>query len=219
MKTESFGFAPSWVDFAIVLLMGVGLWRGRKRGMSEELLDIVKWALIVVVAAFLYEPGGRLLASMSVFSPLSCYLFVYVGIMLMVVTVFGFIRRGAGAKLVGSDVFGSAEYYLGMVAGAFRYTCMILVAMAFLNARYYTPEELRASAKYQNDNFGSNFFPSLPDLQQEVFRNSYVGRFTKEYLNVVLIQPTVSGDGKSLSGDDNIAHRRERSVYDVLDKR
>jgi len=211
-------FSLSWVDCAILMLLAVGLWRGRKRGMSEELLDIVKWAIIVVAAGFLYEPGGRFLNSVSVFSPLSCYVAVYMGIALLVVIIFSFVRRGAGAKLVGSDVFGSAEYYLGMAAGVFRYACIILVAMAFLNARYYTPEELRTRTQYQQDNFGSSFFITWPDLQQEVFLHSYVGRFTKEYLSVVLIQPT-SSEGKSLGGDDSMAHRRERSVYDVLDKK
>src|SRR5262245_7489223 len=106
MKDESFGL--SWVDFAVVLLLIVGLWRGKKRGMSEELLDIVKWAVIVVVCALVYEPAGRFLASMSVFSPLSCYVAVYAGMALIIAITFSFIRRGAGAKLVGSDVFGAA---------------------------------------------------------------------------------------------------------------
>jgi uncharacterized membrane protein required for colicin V production len=196
----------------------VGLWRGKKRGMSEELLDIIKWTVIVVACALLYEPAGRYLASMSIFSPLSCYVAVYMSLALVIVIVFSFLRRGAGAKLVGSDVFGSAEYYLGMAAGVFRYACIILVAMAFLNARYYSPEEVRANTKYQEDNFGTTFFLTLPDLQQEVFRHSYVGRFTKEYLSVVLIRPT-AGEGNSLTGDQNIGRRRERSVYDVLDKK
>ncbi len=209
----------SWVDFAVVLLLGVGLWRGRRRGMSEELLDIIKWALIVVVAGFLYEPGGRFLAqTTSVFSLLSCYVAVYMGLALIIVLLFSLIRRGIGSKLVGSDAFGSAEYYLGMVAGVFRYACIILVGMAFLNARYYSPEELRVRTQYQQDNFGSSFFVTLPDLQQEVFRRSLLGRLTQQYLNVVLIRPTV-GDGKELGGDNAIGRRRERSVYDVLEKR
>ena len=53
----------SWVDLAVALLLGVGLWRGRKRGLSEELLDIIKWTLIVLVAGLLYEPGGRFLVA------------------------------------------------------------------------------------------------------------------------------------------------------------
>ena len=217
MKEDTFGI--SWVDLALLLVLGLGLWRGRKRGMSEELLDIIKWALIVVVAGFLYEPGGRFLADMtSVFSLASCYVAVYMGLALLIVILFSFIRRGVGAKLVGSDVFGSAEYYLGMVAGVFRYACIILVGLAFLNARYYSPEELRARAKYQQDNFGSSFFVTLPDLQEEVFKHSFAGRFTQEYLNVVLIRPT-AGEDKGLGGDNALGRRRERSVYDVLDKR
>jgi uncharacterized membrane protein required for colicin V production len=217
MKTE-LGLSLSWVDLAALSLLLVGLWRGKKRGMSEELLDIVKWAVIVVACGLFYEPAGRYLASMSIFSPLSCYVAVYMLFALMIVVVFSFVRKGAGAKLVGSDVFGSAEYYLGMGAGVFRYSCIILVAMAFLNARYYTPEEIRANTKYQEDNFGTTFFLTLPDLQQEVFQHSYVGRFTKEYLSVVLIRPT-AGDGNSLTGDSNLGRRRERSVYDVLEKK
>ena len=216
MNTGNLPF--NWFDLVLVAVLVGGILRGRKRGMSEELLDIVKWALIVVAAGFLYEPGGRFLASMSVFSLLSCYVGVYALILLAVAIIFSMVRRGAGAKLVGSDVFGSAEYYLGMAAGVFRYACIILVGMAFLNARYYTPQEVRERNQYQQDNFGSSFFPTLPGLQEEVFTRSYVGRFAKEYLNVVLIRST-SGDGKSLSGENDIARRRERSVYDVLDKK
>jgi len=214
MKAET--FSVSWVDVVVLVLLGVGIWRGRKRGMSEELLDIVKWALIVVVAGFLYEPGGRFLTqSTSIFSPLSCYVAVYTAIALGIVMICSMVRKSVGDKLVGSDTFGSAEYYLGMLAGAFRYACIILVGMAFLNARYYTPEEIAASTKYQMDNYGSRFFMTLPDLQQEVFNRSLTGRLTHEHLNVVLIRPS-SGEGKDLGGSDAIGRKRERAVYDAL---
>src|SRR5438876_11781531 len=101
MNTE---FNFSWVDLAVALLLGVGLWRGRKRGMSEELLDIIKWVLIVVTAGFLYQPGGQFLAQMtSVFSLLSCYVAVYMGLALLIVLFFSMIRKSVGSKLVGSD--------------------------------------------------------------------------------------------------------------------
>lgn len=202
----------SWVDLVVVGLLGVGIWRGRKRGMSEELLDIVKWALIVLAAGFLYEPSGRFLReTTSIFSPLACYLTSYIALALGVVALIATVRHSVGSKLVGSDTFGSAEYYLGMVAGAFRYACIMLVSMAFLNARYYSPEEVAASTKYQMDNYGSSFFLTLPDLQKEVFQRSFAGRLTREHLNVVLIQPT-SGEGKALGGDDTVSKRRERTV-------
>lgn len=212
--TGSFG----WVDFVIVILLGVGLWRGKKRGMSEELLDIFKWAVLVVVAAVAYEPGGRMLAQTAVFSLLSCYIFSYFTIALLVFAVFAFIRKGVGAKIVGSDVFGSAEYYLGMMAGVFRYSCIILVAMAFLNARYYSPEEMAASKQYQQDNFGSSFFVTLPDLQQEVFAHSFVGRLAHQHLHVAFIRPTAP-DGKGLGADTDLGRRRERSVYEVMENK
>lgn len=218
MKAAAPEFSISWVDFIIVGLLFVGLWRGRKRGMSEELLDIFKWAVIVVAAGFLYEPGGRLLAQTSVFSLLSCYIFVYFSIVLLTFLVFSMIRRSVGAKIVGSDVFGNGEYYLGMVAGMFRYTCIILVGMAILNARYYSPEEVAASRRYQDDNFGSSFFVTLPDLQQEVFTRSVAGRLAHEHLRVTLIRPTAP-DGSGLGKDTDLGRRRERSVYEVLEKK
>lgn len=209
----------NWVDCAIVLLLGFGLWRGRKRGMSEELLDILKWALIVVGAGFLYQPCAQLLLGFtSIFSPLACHVTSYMTLALLIATVFAVIRRSAGAKLVGSDVFGSSEYYLGMIAGMFRYACIIIVGMSFLNARQYSPEEVKANVKYQEDNFGTTFFMTLPDLQQAVFRSSMTGRLAYEYLQVVLIRP-MAGGGKDLGGNNNTAHARERSLYDVLDKK
>jgi uncharacterized membrane protein required for colicin V production len=208
-------FSVSWVDLMVVVLLGVGIWRGRKRGMSEELIDIVKWALIVVIAGLLYEPSGRFLAQMtSIFSPLSCNLAAYIALAFAVIGLCAMVKKSVGDKVVGSDTFGSAEYYLGMIAGAFRYACIMLVGMAFLNARYYTPEEVAASTKYQLDNYGSSFFMTVPDLQTEVFHRSFAGRLTHEHLNVVLIRPT-SGEGRDLGGEDSVSKRRERTVGDA----
>jgi uncharacterized membrane protein required for colicin V production len=209
----------SWVDFAVVVLLGVGLWRGRKRGMSEELLDILKWALIVLVAGFLYQPCAQMLLGFTtIFSPLACHVTTYISLALIIAIIFAVIRRGAGAKLVGSDAFGSSEYYLGMMAGMFRYACIIIVGMSLLNARHYSPEEIKANTKYQEDNFGTTFFMTLPDLQQSVFGASVSGRLARQYLQIVLIQP-MPGGGKDLSGINNTANARERSMYDVLDKK
>jgi uncharacterized membrane protein required for colicin V production len=211
-------FILSWVDFAVVLLLFVGLWRGRKRGMSEEFLDIVKWALIVVLAGFGYQPCAQLLLSFtSVFSPLSMYVATYMALALIIAIIFSIIRKHVGAKLIGSDVFGSAEYYLGMLAGLFRYACIIIVGLSFLHAPLYTPEQIKANIKYQEYNFGTTFFLTVPDLQQQVFKGSLSGRFAEDYLQFVLIQPTAAADPEL--GGKNKANARERSMYDVLDKK
>lgn len=209
----------SWVDIVVVGALGFGLWRGRKRGMSEEFLDIVKWVVTVIAGGFLYQPIGQLLSqSTSVVSTLACYIGTYLALVLIIAIAFSYIKRGLGEKLSGSDAFGSAEYYLGMISGTFRYACILIVAFSFLNARAYSPEEIKASEKYQLDNFGSSFFLTLPDLQREVFSQSVAGRAVREYLGFALIQPTAPG-GKQLGGANNIAHARERSVYEVLDKK
>src|SRR5262245_28319833 len=102
----------SWMDLVTVVIIGAGVVRGRKRGISEELLDVIKWVLILVAAAYIYEPLGSMLASSTVFSLLSCYVAVYATIVAILLLLFSFIRKQVGDKLVSSDVFGDAEYYL-----------------------------------------------------------------------------------------------------------
>src|SRR5439155_838084 len=56
-----------WFDVLVITVLLVGVSRGRKRGMSEELLDVIKWALVVFIAANIYEPAGQVLAQSTVF--------------------------------------------------------------------------------------------------------------------------------------------------------
>ncbi len=194
----------SWVDLLVVGLLVVGVLHGRKRGMSEELLDIIKWSLIVGLAGLLYEPGGRWLSQISAFTLLSSYIFSYLIIAVLIFSFFVFIKRKVGEKLIGSDVFGSAEYYLGMAAGGYRYLCVLLVAMAFLNARHYNATEIAEKDKYQDYNFGTKLIPTLPDIQKEVFDRSLSGRVAHDYLNVILIRSTASSE-KGLGSGSTIA--------------
>ena len=215
MKSEDFSF--SWIDLVILAVLVMGVIRGRKRGMSEELLDVLKWILIVATAGFVYGPLGGFLSDSTMFSHLSSYIATYTAIVILYMLVFSFIRRHIGGKLIGSDVFGNAEYYLGMAAGAVRYACITLVAMAFLNARYFSPGEVSAEIKYQQDNFGSIYFPTFCGIQHEVFAQSLTGRLTKDYLGVVLIKPT-SPEEKGL-GNAGLVRNREQNVFEVLDKK
>ena len=208
----------SWVDLFVVGILVVGVFRGRKRGMSEELLDIIKWTLIVGLAGVLYEPGGRWLAHFSVFSPLFSNVFAYVIVALLIYSTFVFLKNKLGEKLVGSDVFGRAEYYLGMAAGAYRYLCILLFAMAFLNARHYDASEIVEKDKYQDQNFGTKLIPTVPDVQKEVFDRSFTGRVVHDYLNVVLIRPTAASDA-GLGGENSLYRQREKAVDQILDRK
>jgi len=190
------------------MVLIIGIVRGRKRGISEELLDVIKWVLILAGAAYFYEPLGTALAQNSVFSLLSCYVAVYAVIAGVVLGIFAYLRRRIGDKLIGSDAFGSGEYYLGMAAGLFRYACILLVILAFMNARYFSPEEIQASQQYQEKNYGSQFFPSFWVLQSEVFSKSLTGTFARDHLSLLLIRPTAPED-KSL-GNNTTVHGREK---------
>jgi uncharacterized membrane protein required for colicin V production len=211
-------FTVSWVDLVILLVVIAGIARGRKRGMSEELLDIIKWVSVLVAVAFLQRPMGEMMASSTMFSLLSCYIFVYTAIVVVCKVLFGFLRRQIGDKLVSSDFFGSAEYYLGMLAGAFRYVCVTIVVLAFLNARYYSPEEIQEDINFQANNFGAIRFPTLATLQNEVFTHSFFGMATRDFAPFLLI-PSTPPETKGLAGGNNVVRARERSVNQVLERR
>ena len=75
-----------------------------------------------------------------------------------------------------------------------RYACMVLVALAVLNAPYYSMADIMQSKAYNNRWFGGgmkdyngDFIPSLAGVQAGVFKNSLVGPFIKDYLGVLLI--------------------------------
>lgn len=203
----------NWFDLVAVIMLVIGFIRGRKRGMSEELLDVLQWLIIVVVSALLYAPLGKFVSSFTHMSLLLSYITSYVVIAIAIKLVFTVIKRGVGEKIIGSDVFGSMEYYLGTVAGAVRYLCMLIFAMAILNAKYISEAELAALAKVQKDNFGSISFPTLGSLQQDIFNKSFTGQMARRYINNQLITPTAYGPDTQREG---VARRRERAVDEAI---
>ena len=124
------------------------------------------------------------------FGRLTCYLLAYVAGALLIFLVFVGVKRVFSGKLVGSDIFGRSEYYLGMGSGLVRASCMLLAALALLNARYFSPTEVRAMEARDIDIYGSDFFPGLHTVQTTVFNQSLTGPWIKENLGFLLIKPT-----------------------------
>jgi uncharacterized membrane protein required for colicin V production len=181
----------NFFDASVIIVLLVGIARGRKHGMSEELLSMIQWLAILFGCAAIYEPTGEMIRqSTSVFSRLSCYLLAYGAVGLLVVLVFAGIKRTLGGKLLGSDIFGRSEYYLGMASGLVRSSCILLAVLALLNARYFSPTEVRAMERFQDDVYGSNFFPTLQSVQATVFDKSLTGPWIKQNLGFLLIKPT-----------------------------
>ena len=191
-------------DVALAVVLFVGVVRGRKHGMSVELMNLVRWVLILAGCSLIYEQGGRMLSQSTPISLLSSYVLVYTSVGLVIFCGFALVQRGLGGKLVGSDIFGGAEYYLGMGAGLVRFACMLLAAMALLNARYFSPQEVRAMEKTQDDLYGSNYFPTLHTIQAVVFEKSLAGPWIRDHLSYLLIRPTRS--------EQNDLHQKEFSL-------
>ena len=189
-------------DLLLVVILAAGIYTGRKEGMSGGLIPLLRWLCIVFICAVAYEPLGNLFnTSASIFSTLTCYLLAYVGSALIIVATFIGIKRALGGKLLGSDVFGSTEYYFGMGSGLVRFACIVLAFLALLNARLYSSAEIKAHEKYVNDVYGKDYFPGLQALQSTVFEKSLTGPWIKENLAFFLIKPTAPED-KSLHQKD-----------------
>jgi len=188
----------NFFDVALVAILGVGIFHGRKEGMSQGLIPLFRWLCIVFLCALAYEPVGQFFnQSTSLFSALSCYVIAYVGTALVIVALFLAIKHALGGKLLGSDVFGGSEYYLGMGSGLIRYICIVIALLALLNARQFTTTEIKAREKYVNDLYGKDYFPGLQVFQSFVFEKSLTGPWIRENLSFFLIKPTLPED-KSL---------------------
>src|SRR5579863_10365520 len=90
----------NWFDVVAVVVIMVGLNRGRKNGMSEELMITLQWVAIVVVGAFAYRPVGDMLAQTSPVSHLFCYIAIYITAAIVTKLAFGMFKKAIGGKLV-----------------------------------------------------------------------------------------------------------------------
>jgi len=187
----------NWFDVAVIIMLMIGYARGKKHGMSQESLAVLKWIALIGIAAIAYEPLGQWFASTLNIGKLFAFTLAYCLIAAVIAILFLFINRTLGEKLKGSDTFGKGEFYLAMPAGILRFACIVVALLALLNARYYTTAEVRAMAKFQNDNYGSNFFPTLSSVQDDVFMKSFVGKQVKAHLSFLLIKPTAPLSTKS----------------------
>jgi uncharacterized membrane protein required for colicin V production len=178
-------------DLVVLLVLIAGILCGRKRGMSAELLSLLQWIAILIGCGLLYRPLGSMFASSSrLLSLLTCYLLAYAVAAMVIVSLFGLVKKGLGGKLLGSDMFGGSEYYLGMGAGLLRFGCILLVVLAIINARGYDAAEVRAMELYQQKEYGSTYFPTLHTVQATVFEKSMSGPWIRDHLGFLLITPT-----------------------------
>ena len=184
--TLSFNF----FDFLLVAVLVGGVLYGRKRGISVEWFAVTKWLALLLGCALVHRPLGILIAQAAGLGLLTAYLLAYLGTALVILFVFAMLQKRLAPKLVGTDAFGRGEYYLGMVSGMVQFGCMLLVVLALLNARAFTPAELKALEQYQEAAYGSAVFPNLHSFQAAVFERSLFGPWIQQDLGFLLIDPT-----------------------------
>jgi uncharacterized membrane protein required for colicin V production len=202
-------------DGFLAIFLVTGILRGRKRGISEELLDVMQWVVIVVGAALAYHGIGALLINYAKFPPLLGNVIAYVIAAVVIVFLFRTLKRGVGEKLVQGDVFGRFEFYLGMLAGFIRFFCIALFVLAIIHAKYSTPAERERIAELQRKNFGSISFPTFDEMQYSIFYKSASGNLIRTNLSLLLIQPVPDGP---IRPGDTIGRRREAEVERIFTK-
>lgn len=199
----------NWFDVALVLVLGFGFWRGRKHGMTKELIPVSLWLSIVIIAGVGYAILGDLLIQWGVIRSVfgktfnektAAYLTSYLLIATVVFLIFSFIKKITKRGMEGSNFFGGSEYYFGIIAGVIRYACIVLFFLALLNAPVYTQNEIAAKQAYNNRWYGGgmkdykgDFIPSMDEFQFSVFNASLFGPFIKDWFSLVLIHSVPVG--------------------------
>ena len=194
----------NWFDVALVFVVAFGFWRGRRNGMTKEIVPVSQWLAMVSAGAAGYEPLGKLFINAgwiksvfgkSVTEETAGFVTSYLIIVIVMFTIFSLIKHRLKHRLEGSNFFGSSEYYFGMVSGVVRYLCMVIFALALLNAPYYSQADVMSAKAYNNRNFGGglagysgDFFPTISEMQISVFKDSLTGPFLKDNLSVLLVK-------------------------------
>jgi hypothetical protein len=100
-----------------------------------------------------------------------------------------------------------------MVSGVLRYGCILIFALALLNAPHYTQADNLAAKAFNNRWFGGgmsgysgDFFPTLSEIQASVFKDSLTGPFLKNNLSVLLVNTVGPGGPAAKPAVISIGH-------------
>jgi uncharacterized membrane protein required for colicin V production len=187
----------NWFDVVLVVVLGFGLWRGRKNGMSKEVMLVFQWLTLVLASGMGYPLFAPTYANTIGTGKVASAMLGYCTLALATLLVFYILKGIFVPRLTGSNFFGGGEYYLGMVSGLIRFACMLLAALALLKAPFYTTTEIKAHNAYVQRWYGGglysgNFFPDVNTVQEQVFKKSFTGPYVTNYLGTLLIDTAPS---------------------------
>jgi uncharacterized membrane protein required for colicin V production len=201
----SSGLSFNWFDVAVIVILAFGLFRGRKNGMSRELLPAFQWVALVLVCGLGYSPVARIFRNATSLNQLTSDVLAYLLLASVVWVLTSIPKHKFADRLAVSNFFGASEFYLGMFMGIIRFACILLAGLALLNAPFYTTADIEAHAAYVQRWYGGgmqgysgDFIPSLQNVQEQVLEKSFIGPCVKKYLRPLLIN-TVQPDAKKSS--------------------
>ena len=179
----------SWFDIAVVVLLWIGVMRGRARGISNQIVELFQWLLTVFLGVMLYVPIGRALQPHLQVSTVAAHAIAFLLVAGVVKLIAARLANAFSERLLNGDYFGSWEYPLGVVAGALIHAAMLMAALSLVRVKLVTPDEFARSQKKEGAEMGSEFLPDMGRLQAEIFRQSPTGRFIERECAHLMIQP------------------------------
>jgi len=192
-----------WFDGVLLVVLIAGFLRGRKNGMTKEVLPMFQWLAIVLLGGLAYEMAGQLFVNFAGLKITTAFILGYLTLAFMVYLAFVLLKKMLMPRLIGSNFFGSMEYYLGTASGVLRFICVLFFALALLHAPYYTSAEIAARNAYNarwygggQKGFSGNFFPTIQGVQVGVFNESFTGPLIAKYLGVLLVNTEAVKDVK-----------------------
>jgi len=193
-----------WFDVLFAALLAFGLYRGRKNGLTKELVPSLRWVGIVLAAGLGNEFAGQIFHNFTGLGRAGSDCLGYLAMAFLVFVLFIPVEGSLKTRLEGSNLFGGAEYYLGMSAGLVRYLGIILFSLALISTPHYTAAEIQADRDFAFNTFGGgqqgfsgDFFPTFQQVQESVFKRSQVGPFIADHLGAILINSAPASAAKT----------------------
>lgn len=204
----------AWFDLAALGVLAAGVVMGLRRGLSGELLPLAQWLAVFLLCGLTYEIPGVVLAPLAKIQPGIANVICYLALAAVILGGFALLRRAVGQKLLSQQQLGAWDAPLGALAGAARCACLLLVALALLNARYVSPEE---EARLQTAGPGSLASAlSVESIQHDALAGSRAGHFARAQLGGLFIkaQPPAGYFHKKIEG---LGKKMERAIDEGIE--
>src|SRR6267378_3793936 len=82
-----------WFDGVLVVVLIAGFFRGRKNGMTKEVLPMFQWLAIVLLGGLAYETAGQLFINLGNLKITAAYILGYLSLAVLVCLAFTYLKK------------------------------------------------------------------------------------------------------------------------------